>query len=151
MRHHLFRQCRQTDCASFAISVVNGCIVRFVLFVNDCRALEFVGRHDRVCVGSNTVGHLLVQLLKMVVHCTQVEQREQAQNEKEGVSEVELGVAVEHSKERERLNENENGADVGGQGVVLEVDSHLFDALGVPLQLAELVDVLVVHLGWEED
>ena len=86
----------------------------------------------------------------MTIDCEQIKKRERAQEKEEDVAEVHLCVLPKYDEQCQRLYEDENGADVGGKGVVLEVDSHSLYALRVPLELAELDDILVVHLRWAD-
>ena len=86
----------------------------------------------------------------MRVNCTQIDQSERAQYQKEDVAEVHFCVLPEDNEERGRLNEDKDGADVGGERVILEVNPHVLHPLGVPLELAEFNYVLVVHLGRAE-
>ena len=48
------------------------------------------------------------------------------------------------------MDKDVEGRDMGGKGVIFEVDAHRLDSLGVPFQFAELEDVLVVHLWWPD-
>ena len=86
----------------------------------------------------------------MTIDGEQIKKRERAQEKKEDVAEVHLCVLPKDDEQCQCLNEDEDGTDVGGEGVVLEVDSHSLHALRVPLEFAELDDILVVHLGWAD-
>ena len=49
------------------------------------------------------------------------------------------------------MDKDKYRADVASQSIILEVNSHVLDALSVPFELAELHNIRVVHLGWEND
>ena len=49
------------------------------------------------------------------------------------------------------MDKDEERADVRCQSVILEVNPHALDALGVPFEFTELHDIRVVHLWREYD
>ena len=107
--------------------------------------------HDGIGVSSDAVRDLLVQLLQVGVDSGQVEQGERAQCNQEDISEEHLLVFPKHNEKDDSLDEDEKRADTGCERVVLEIDTHALNALSVPLKLSEFDDVLVVHLGWEQN
>ena len=87
----------------------------------------------------------------MLVHSEQIDQGKHAQHKQEDISEDHLSLWVHNDEENSGLNENEYWADVRCKHIVLEVDTHVFDALSMPLKFTKLNDVLVVHFGWENN
>ena len=98
----------------------------------------------------NAVCDLFIEFFEVRVNCAQVDQSERAQYQKEDVAEVHFCVLPEDNQKCGRLNEDKDGADVGSERVILEVNPHVLDSLGVPFELAEFNYVLVVHLGWAQ-
>ena len=49
------------------------------------------------------------------------------------------------------MDKDEERADVRSQSVILEVNSHVLDALSMPFELSKLHNIRVVHLGREKD
>ena len=98
-------------------------------------------RHDSVRVSPDAEGHLLVELLQVRVNRAQVNYSKQAQYAEETVAEVHRLVTPKDQPEDQRLDEDEEGANVARQCVILEVYPHVLDALGVPFELAEFDDI----------
>ena len=98
----------------------------------------------------DSVGYLVVKLLQVTVDEWKHEDGEGCQHDQEDISEVHLGLEPADEEKHSGLGKDEEGGDVGSEGVVFEVDAHRLYSLGVPFELAILNNVLVVHL-WRPD